>query len=35
MGNNLLLKTAIHTDLGKGERRAEGEEKNEMRGHVV
>jgi hypothetical protein len=34
MGNNFLLKTAIHTDLGRGQR-AESEEENEMRGHVV
>lgn len=26
MGNNLLLKTAIQTDLGKGGRRTEDEE---------
>jgi hypothetical protein len=35
MENNILLKTAIQTDLGKGGRTAEDEEENEMRGHVV
>jgi hypothetical protein len=35
MENNLSLQITIQTDLGKGGRRAEDEEENEMRGHMV